>query len=225
MVGLSDKLIESKIKIEEYNRIKEENKNINNLKEYNRNIKVINNKIKEINLIVEALDDIVGNEISLEAQIKFKQPLKALLIQLENGKIDRLSNSYLKYISPIHENIGTIKNEYTNLWNAYYERKYRSSISLLTMLNTILDDVEIIKIKNDISKFSKKWPINTNDLKELDANGKKAYKKIEDLNLNNNIQVFLEKLLNNQIRLSDISKEVYSWLEANNLSNKIKLRV
>ncbi len=225
MAGLSDKLNESKIKIEEYNRIKEENKNINNLKEYNRNIKVINNKIKEINLIVEALDDIVGNEISLEAQIKFKQPLKALLIQLENGKIDRLSNSYLKYISPIHENIGTIKNEYTNLWNAYYERKYSSSINLLTMLNTILDDVEIIKIKNDISKFSKKWPINTNDLKELDANGKKAYKKIEDLNLNNNIQVFLEKLLNNQIRLSDISKEVYSWLEANNLSNKIKLRV
>lgn len=225
MAGLSDKLNESKIKIEEYNRIKEENKNINNLKEYNRNIKVINNKIKEINLIVEALDDIVGNEISLEAQIKFKQSLKALLIQLENGKIDRLSNSYLKYISPIHENIGTIKNEYTNLWNAYYERKYSSSINLLTMLNTILDDVEIIKIKNDISKFSKKWPINTNDLKELDANGKKAYKKIEDLNLNNNIQVFLEKLLNNQIRLSDISEEVYSWLEANNLSNKIKLRV
>lgn len=225
MAGLSDKLNESKIKIEEYNRIKEENKNINNLKEYNRNIKVINNKIKEINLIVEAVDDIVGNEISLEAQKKFKQPLKALLIQLENGKIDRLSNSYLKYISPIHENIGTIKNEYANLWNAYYERKYSSSINLLTMLNTILDDVEIIKIKNDISKFSKKWPINTNDLKELDANGKKAYKKIEDLNLNNNIQVFLEKLLNNQIRLSDISKEVYSWLEANNLSNKIKLGV
>lgn len=225
MLSLNDKLNDSKLKIEEYTRIREDSKNISNLNDYYENIKKVSNKIEEINTLKESLEDIIGNEISLDTKGKYQQSLKNFLEQIKSEKIDRLNTSYLYYISPINEHISIIKNEYNNSWKKHYEKKYMSSINLLNILYSIFQDQEIIKIKNDISKFSNKWPINSSDLKELEFNYKKAHKKINDLNLNNNIQFFLERLLNNQIRLSDVDDEIYGWLKTNKLVNKIKLKI
>ena len=82
MLSLNDKLIESKIKIEDYNRIVEDKKNINNLEQYNSNIVRINNRVKELNLIAEALENPIGDKINLESQIILKQSLKKLLLVL-----------------------------------------------------------------------------------------------------------------------------------------------
>lgn len=225
MVSLNDKLMKSKRKLDDYLRIKEDIKNINSLDSYNKNLKDINNKLKEINSIIEALEGVVGSSLILESQIKLKQLLYKFAIKLKGGNIDRFNPSYLQYTPPMHESLGIIKNEYNSAWQRYYERNYKSSINLLDMLNTILDDSEIMKIKNDISKFEKKWPINISDLEELEISYNKSYKKIKDLDLNDNIQLFLEKLLDNQIILSDINNEIYSWLKTNALVNKIKLRI
>lgn len=225
MLNLNARLIDSKIKIEDYLRIREDNKNINTLEEYNKNIRSVNSRMKEINLITEALEEVGVIDVALESQIELKQLLNGFLIKLKNGEVDRLSFSYIQYTSPIYESLSTIKNEYGNAWKEYYDENYKGSISLLGMLNIILEDYEIIGIKNSINKFSKKWPINIKDLEELQSHYKKAHKKIEDLNLNDNIQRFLEKLLNNEMRLSDIDSEIYNWLETNDLDNRIKLKI
>lgn len=225
MSGLNNKLIESKIQIEDYLRIREDSKNISILEEYNRIIDSMSKKIKSINLIKEGLGQIVKIEESSKSQIELKQLLNRLVEELKNENRDKFNFSYSIYISPIHKHISTIENDYNSSWKEYYSKNYRSSVNLLGTLNTILDDLEIIRIKNNISKFGDKWPINAKDLKELQVNSTKAYKKIRGLNLNDNIQLFLEKLLNNQMRLSDIDNEIYEWLKVNNLDSNIKLKI
>lgn len=194
----SAKKIDEKIKIKEH---------------FSREIDNIDKIVNQLYLTVNNSNFICSDNIKC-----------SLKLILENGSnLIENNNVTLDKIVPIRSKIRNIQDSIANEWTIYYNGEIKE-------INEVLDlamkfsNFDINSISKDILA-AKDWNENkdVNKVVTMMRSIEKANLIIEKLDLNDNILIFLRKLIQRRASIDDLTEEVITWIKKEKLENRIKI--
>ena len=204
-------------------KIKKYSQHMESAKKIDEQIKIkehLSREIDNIDKIVNQLYLTVNNSNFIcSDNIKFS--LKSIL---ENGSnLIENNNVTLDKIVPIRSKIRNIQDTIANEWSIYYNGEIKE-------INEVLDlamkfsNFDINSISKDILA-AKDWNENkdVNKVVTMMRSIEKANLIIEKLDLNDNILIFLRKLIQRRASIDDLTEEVITWIKKEKLENRIKI--
>ena len=126
-------------------------------------------------------------------------------------------------IASLQKEIKVIQTNLENEWNEYFTEE-TSSIDEILKLAQNISNLDINKIRSSI-KSAESWSEN-NDINKIETFMKsldEAKNIINKLELNEDILIFLKKMINYSATVSDLSEEVLAWLKKEELEKRIKI--
>ncbi len=176
-----------------------------------------NSKVKIDNLI--ELKNILDENIDY---ISFNPILKNILeikLSINNDKIDGREGAILNTI------IDSIESQLKLEWKKYYEKNTRVILQTLSNIKPFFnDETEIERIILNLKKFESSWPINNLKYNLFIDNINLAKNKIKELELTEDIRIFISKIIANTATIEDLTPNILKWIKDNKYENKIKLR-
>ena len=176
-----------------------------------------NSKVKIDNLI--ELKNILDENIDY---ISFNPILKNILeikLSINNDKIDGREGAILNTI------IDSIESQLKVEWKKYYEKNTRVILQTLSNIKPFFnDETEIERIILNLKKFESSWPINNLKYNLFIDNINLAKNKIKELELTEDIRIFISKIIANTATIEDLTPNILKWIKDNKYENKIKLR-
>lgn len=106
-------------------------------------------------------------------------------------------------------------------WKVYYVHKTSSIKELLSVVKSISSS-EVNDIIKDIDSATG-WDADAKTITRMIQAIDKANNLIEKLDLNESILAFLKKMLDRKACLEDLTDDVLSWIEKENLKSRVKL--
>lgn len=204
-------------------KIKKYSQHMESAKKIDEQIKIkehLSREIDNIDKIVNQLYLTVNNSNFIcSDNIKFS--LKSIL---ENGSnLIENNNVTLDKIVPIRSKIRNIQDTIANEWSIYYNGEIKE-------INEVLDlamkfsNFDINSISKDILA-AKDWNENrdVNKVVTMMRSIEKANLIIEKLDLNDNILIFLRKVIQRRACIDDLTEEVITWIKKEKLENRIKI--
>jgi hypothetical protein len=160
-----------------------------------------------------------GINVTRELNVKsYKAKIKQITDSIDSETIpfDRelteLRTGLMKYID-----------QFTDYWKTMVKEKVKPVINLLTIVKELVrHDNQSIYIINKLNNLSLVQPSTKNFL-ELDNLINQGTGILLSLNLNEDIIGFLEKVFHSQATVGDLTPEVFSWLQENDLKDSVKL--
>ncbi len=189
------------------------------LEELNNNIKESKSLYNELDEITDIMDSLSFLLINVEESIKIRLSSDLKSLDYESGE------EFRRILRRIKSDIKEINDLYRSNWKKYYSEKYTEIVKVLDLISSIINTSEILVLKNILDSHKSKWPIVKSDLDNLNSKRKESMKVIENLEINDEIETFLIKLSSNEMYIGDLSKEIMSWIEKNNMENKIKMTI
>lgn len=204
-------------------KIKKYSQHMESAKKIDEQIKIkehFSREIDNIDKIVNQLYLTVNNS-NFICSDNIKCSLKLIL---ENGSnLIENNNVTLDKIVPIRSKIRNIQDSIANEWTIYYNGEIKE-------INEVLDlamkfsNFDINSISKDILA-AKDWNENkdVNKVVTMMRSIEKANLIIEKLDLNDNILIFLRKLIQRRASIDDLTEEVITWIKKEKLENRIKI--
>lgn len=155
-----------------------------------------------------------------------------------NYKIDKLI-SYTSYLINNIENMNEVRSNKIGVlvektediddsikdyWQNTMISRNESIDNTLNLIENIIDDkLKILKLKKNIRDINRNWPVSKQNIDNYKIAIEQGNKLIKDLNVDGNIQNFLELVSNQEATLEHMDNEILEWLKKQNLLYKIKV--
>lgn len=107
-------------------------------------------------------------------------------------------------------------------WSSIAKRNHQEVKKAVSALKHILkEDTSFDGLLAVFTQFESLWPISEANMNHYLAKVQEAKEKIASLEVNETVQSFLDKVLDQKATLDDLNKEILDWLNAQQLTNKL----
>lgn len=156
------------------------------------------------------------DNISLDSISKNLSDIKNSIV---NDRINEREGAFL------HSALDAIETQLKAEWKKHYEDKIRGVLQTLTNIKPFFtDETEIDRIISNLKRFESTWPINRERYDRFEENINLAKKKIDELELTDDIRRFITRITANNATIADLTPNILKWIKDNKYESKIKLR-
>ena len=121
------------------------------------------------------------------------------------------------------EKVQKFNRSISNCWVSFFHRKYDELLRGLVIAKTIHSTPMIVeKIISSIKKCEK-WPLTSKNADALRDGEEKGLLLLREMELDEDIKVFLEKVSASTATIRDITPEIFQWIIKEKLDDKIAL--
>ena len=121
------------------------------------------------------------------------------------------------------EKVQKFNRSISNCWVSFFHRKYDELLRGLVIAKTIHSTPMIVeKIISSIKKC-KKWPLTSKNADALRDGEEKGLLLLREMELDEDIKVFLEKVSASTATIRDVTPEIFQWIIKEKLDDKIVL--
>ena len=121
------------------------------------------------------------------------------------------------------EKVQKFNRSISNCWISFFHRKYDELLRGLVIAKTIHSTPMIVeKIISSIKKCEK-WPLTSKNADALRDGEEKGLLLLREMELDEDIKVFLEKVSASTATIRDITPEIFQWIIKEKLDDKIVL--
>ena len=121
------------------------------------------------------------------------------------------------------EKVQKFNRSISNCWVSFFHRKYDELLRGLVIAKTIHSTPMIVeKIISSIKKCEK-WPLTSKNADALRDGEEKGLLLLREMELDEDIKVFLEKVSASTATIRDITLEIFQWIIKEKLDDKIVL--
>lgn len=202
--------------IEDFKSISERNSAINNAAKQ----KSIDLKFKNLVLNTKKYFEIIEYcNAEFEFNVKCVDQLKDLLKSLNDCVSDSFVDEEMYKIS--EKNFKNVEKQIKSEWEFFHKSK---TISIKNTLNTIfnINKFNIERCLIDIGA-AEKWESDIQKYQQMKKGLEDAQNLIDNLNLNEDVVVFLKKISTKRATITDLTPEIIDWIYKENLEKKIKI--
>ena len=192
---------------------------ISELKDVNERLGLLYDNIKKVLVLIKTVMPEIDGKVDINENMLTE--ISAIERSIQDGESTELINMYIKQLKDKFDNLDA---KCSNVWKGYYLENYEDLIGTLSLLFRVIKDLDIVRIRHEISKFSSKWPISKNDIMELAVARKMADAKIEELGMDEEVKMFLSKITSGQGKVSDLSDGILKWLNKTGAGEYILLK-
>ena len=192
---------------------------ISELKEINERLGSFYGDIKKVSVSIKTVIPKVGGKIYINENISTE--ILAIEKGLQSGESTELINMYIRQLK---EKFDILDTKCSDIWKDYYLKNYKDLIGTLSLLYRVIKDLDIARIRHEISKYDGMWPVGEDDIMKIDMSKKRANAKIEELGMDEEIKMFLSKITSGQGKVSDLSDGILKWLNKTGADEYILLK-
>lgn len=121
------------------------------------------------------------------------------------------------------EKVQKFNRSISNCWISFFHRKYDELLRGLVIAKTIHSTPMIVeKIISSIKKCEK-WPLTSKNADALRDGEDKGLLLLREMELDEDIKVFLEKVSASTATIRDVTPEIFQWIIKEKLDDKIVL--
>lgn len=121
------------------------------------------------------------------------------------------------------EKVQKFNRSISNCWISFFHRKYDELLRGLVIAKTIHSTPMIVeKIISSIKKCEK-WPLTSKNADALRDGEEKGLLLLREMELDEDIKVFLEKVSASTATIRDVTPEIFEWIIKEKLDDKIVL--
>ena len=121
------------------------------------------------------------------------------------------------------EKVQKFNRSISNCWISFFHRKYDELLRGLVIAKTIHSTPMIVeKIISSIKKCEK-WPLTSKNADALRDGEEKGLLLLREMELDEDIKVFLEKVSASTATIRDVTPEIFQWIIKEKLDDKIVL--
>lgn len=204
--------------IEDFKSISERNSAINNASKQ----KSIDEKFKNLILDTKKRFEIIKYcSAEFQFNVKCVDQLKDLLKSLN----DCISDSFVdeEMYKKAEKNFKNVENQIKQEWEYFFGDKTDSiQKTLKTIVNINKFNVE--RFLTDIGA-AEKWESDIQKYRQMKKGLEDAQNLIDNLNLNDDVVIFLKKISTKRATITDLTPEIMDWIYKENLEKKIKIMI
>lgn len=154
-----------------------------------------------------------------EFNVKCVDQLKDLLKSLNDCVFDSFVDEEMYKIS--EKNFKIVEKQIKSEWELFHKSK---TISIKNTLNIIfnINKFNVERCLIDISA-AEKWESDIQKYQQMKKGLDDAQNLIANLNLNDDVVVFLKKISTKRATITDLTPEIIDWIYKENLEKKIKI--
>ena len=108
-------------------------------------------------------------------------------------------------------------------WERFYINKTKETLNLLGAIHGIVPDKDKVYYASNKIKQCSGWYVVNKKLNSLCMGIKEANDIIDDLDIDNDIIVFLKKVSNEEATLLDINDKIKDWIDNKHLGRKFNI--
>lgn len=207
-------------------KVNQQIKDLNSIRKYNSIVenaskqKSIDEKFR--NLVFDTkkyLEIIKYCNAEFEFNVKCVDQLKDLLKSLNNCVSDSFVDEEMYKIS--EKNFKIVEKQIKSEWELFHKSK---TISIKNTLNIIfnINKFNVERCLIDIGAADK-WESDIQKYQQMKKGLDDAQNIIANLNLNDDVVVFLKKISTKRATITDLTPEIIDWIYKENLEKKIKI--
>jgi hypothetical protein len=111
---------------------------------------------------------------------------------------------------------------YQEKWHSFATSSMEDADRTLNSIRGLLENKqEIDEVIQSLRKISQLWPVSKKNVNYFDTLLQDAKSKVTRLQVSPSIQIFLEKVANQQASLSDITPEISDWLQQQDFAKNL----
>lgn len=206
--------------MEEVKQLENKSGKVEEFEEFNTLLR--NNKNRTINEFINVYKVLINYD-SQYFELKFPQYIFDIINELLNSINEYKVPNNSKLFS-LTEYISELNDELEEKWNKYIDNKTENTINSLENIKSLYDDsTQITNIIQKLKRLKEKWPINNQDLNDLDESIELGRIIINNLDVDEKIQEFLQKINNSNATIEDLDQDILSWLEKNDFKQNLKI--
>lgn len=208
------------------NKINQQIKDLNSISKHDSAVndavkqKSIDLKFKNLVLNTKKFFEIIEYcNAEFEFNVKCVDQLKDLLKSLNDCVSDSFVDEEMYKIS--EKNFKNVEKQIKSEWEFFHKSK---TISIKNTLNTIfnINKFNIERCLIDIGA-AEKWESDIQKYQQMKKGLEDAQNLIDNLNLNDDVVVFLKKISTKRATITDLTPEIIDWIYKENLEKKIKI--
>ena len=216
---LAKKLKQTKDLMKEVDELQKKKNEYDDYKQFWKLLKERKDEILDFIEVYKLLRRLDVNKFNLKDIDELIKTNKKIIFELEN---DSIPDKYDLFT--LEDKINNYKKQLKRLWEEYVNEKTSEIINTLKNIKMLFSNPrEIKKLIKKTDELKNKWPLKETDLNKLEEISKEGNKIINSLNVNNEIQNFLNLVSNGDAQISDLSPQIIEWLENNNFDDKLKI--
>lgn len=212
---LKNKIEDKTQKINEFRRKKQENQNRKKQKEIDTFFHSQVTKSSGLINLLSICNSKFSFKIDDEVLFLYENCLKDIITVVSDSNVDE------QIVSNMKLNLSAIETSYKNLWPAFYRELTNNLLTTLEIIKTT-NPAQIQNLIREIKK-AENCPMDKNILIKFSMEIKNAENIINDLDLDDEVVLFLRKVNRKQASLLDLNDKIIDWLNKENLVGKIKL--
>ncbi|MGI6647906.1 MAG: hypothetical protein ACOX5W_02300 [Bacillota bacterium] len=157
-----------------------------------------------------SLDAIIRNDIITTLQM--------VLSQIYEGYLETAS------VSSVSKNVANFKKHLDSLWVSSQKSATEQVVSLLKTFKQFMpNEYEANNIINNLEKALTGLPASVNNVNAFSANLQKARQMVEQIGADEETQAFIQKVLDKQATLADITPNVLAWIYKHDITRRLKI--
>ena len=146
--------------------------------------------------------------------------LQTVLSQIHEGYLETTS------VSSVSRNVTDFKKNLDSLWISAVKSSTEQVILLLKMFGQFMpNENEAISVTDVLDKAKTALPANAKEVAAFASNLRKARQIAEQIGADDEIQAFIQKVLEKQATLADITPSVQAWINNHNITRRLKIRL
>ena len=111
-------------------------------------------------------------------------------------------------------------------WERHLNYRSSATENTLNIIKPLLSDSSNVdQVIASFTALRKTWPLQEKHINQLDKALEKGKIIIEDLAVDDEIQVFLQKVIAREARLTDLKQEIMDWLKKNKMDNHMIISI
>lgn len=109
-------------------------------------------------------------------------------------------------------------------WQDYMKLRNSDLIDSLDLIEKLVDDiVKVHQLRHSLENIGESWPVNKSQIEKYEVAVDESTKLIDQLDIKDNIKVFLKLVMNGEATLEDIDEDIYEWLKKQKVLSKMKI--
>jgi len=111
-------------------------------------------------------------------------------------------------------------------WQNYVKQLSSSTENTLSLLGSLQENPDkITDVTISLNDLREQWPVSDRHLELLEDSIATGQKILVDLSLDNEIEEFLIKVIQQEARLSDLNQKIVEWLNYQNMAKKLLISI
>lgn len=209
-------------------KINQQIKDLNSIRKHNSIVenaskqKIIDEKFKNLVFVTKKYLEIIKYcNTEFEFNVKCVDQIKDLLKSLNDCVSDSFVDEEMYIIS--EKNFKNVEKQIKSEWELFHKSKTNS---IKNTLNTIfnINKFNVERCLTDIGA-AEKWESDIQKYQQMKKGLEDAQNLIDNLNLNDDVVIFLKKISTKRATITDLTPEIMDWIYKENLEKKIKIMI